>query len=138
MAMTISTTHASESPRLAVPIRYLDVLVIVVATAPALVLGAPAFGFLVGAGGWLLQRGLQVVDRRLTARIDDSLQRAGYRLFESFGRIFFLAGAIVLAAAAGNHKDGLAAAVVIMVAYSCAFLVRMVSGPPPEQLGASR
>jgi hypothetical protein len=130
--MTISTIHASASPRFAVSFRYLDVLVIAVATAPALVLGAPAFGFLVGAGGWLLQRALQMVDRRLTARIDDSLQRAGYRLFESFGRIFLLAGAIVLAAAAGSHKDGLTAALVIMGAYSCAFVVRLISGPPPE------
>ena len=138
MAMTITTTHAPDPLRLSAPFRYLDVLVIVVATAPALVLGAPAFGFLVGAGGWLLQRALQIVDRRLTARIDDSLQRAGYRLFESFGRIFFLAGAIILAGAAGGHSDGLAAAVVIMAAYSCAFLVRLVSGPPPEQLEASR
>jgi len=81
--MTVSTTHAPDPLRLSAPFRYLDVLVIVVATAPALVLGAPAFGFLVGAGGWLLQRALQIVDRRLTARIDDSLQRAGYRLFES-------------------------------------------------------
>jgi hypothetical protein len=130
--MTVSTTHAPDTSRFAAPLRYLDVVVIVVATAPALVLGAPAFGFLVGAGGWLLQRALQAYDRRLTARIDDSLQRAGYRLFESFGRIFLLAGAIVLAAAAGNHKDGLTAALVIMGAYSCAFVVRLISGPPPE------
>ena len=64
----------------------------------ALILGAPAFGVIVGAAGWILQRSLQVIDRRLTARIEDSLRRAGVRSVEAFGRIWLLAGAIIVAA----------------------------------------
>ena len=40
------------------------------------------------------------------------------RLFESFGRIWLLAGAIIIAGVAGGRKDGLTAAIVIVGAYS--------------------
>src|ERR1700733_12305363 len=34
----------------------LDLIVLAIATAPALLLGAPALGYLVGAGAWCAQR----------------------------------------------------------------------------------
>jgi hypothetical protein len=111
-------------------LRYLDVVVVLVATAPALILGAPAFGYIIGAGAWLLQRALQITDMRLTARIQAQTQRAGWRLFEAFGRIWLLAGAIVIAAAVGQRKDGLTATLVIFASYSIAFLIRLIGGPP--------
>jgi hypothetical protein len=124
----------AHSPERVTPIalRYLDVIVVVVGAIPALLLGAPAVGYIIGACGWLLQRALQQVDRRMTSRIDDSLRRAGVRTFESFGRIWLLAAAIVIAAVAGGRKDGLTAAIVILVAYSVAFSLRLVSGRPTE------
>ncbi len=70
-------------------------------------------GMHVGALGWILQRGVQLIDRRLTAGIEDSLRRAGIRSAEGFGRIWLLAGAIIVAAVAGGRKDGLAAAIII-------------------------
>ncbi len=76
---------------------------------------------------------MQLIDRRLTARIEDSLRRAGVRSAEGFGRIWLLAGAIIVAAVAGGRKDGLAAAIIICAAYSVAFVIRLMSGPPPER-----
>ncbi len=113
--------------------KFLDVPLVVIGAIIALVLGAPALGVVVGAAGWILQRALQVTDRRLTSRIEDSLQRAGVRSAEAFGRIWLLAGAIVVAALAGGRKDGLAAAILILAAYSVAFAIRIVNGPPPER-----
>jgi hypothetical protein len=113
-------------------LKYLDVVCVLVAAAPALLLGAPAFGFIMGGGAWLLQRALQANDRRLTARIQADTQRAGWRLFEAFGRIWLLAGAIVIAGVVGQRRDGLAAALTIFAAYSVAFVIRLFSGPPQE------
>lgn len=114
--------------------KFLDVPFVVIGAVIALILGAPALGVIVGAAGWLLQRGLQVIDRRFTARVEDSLRRAGIRSAEAFGRIWLLAGAIVVAALAGGRKDGLAAAILIFAAYSVAFGQRIVNGPPgPER-----
>ncbi len=112
---------------------YADVIVVVVGAVVALLLGAPTLGCVVGALGWILQRVVQVVDRRLTARVEDSLRRAGYRSAEAFGRIWLLAGAIILAAVVGGRKDGLAAAITIFAGYSVAFVIRVMSGPPPER-----
>lgn len=105
--------------------RNLDVAAVVLAALPALLLGAPALGYLVGAGAWVLQSVLAHVDRRWIERMP-----FGAALFEAFGRIWLLAGAIVIAGVAGGRADGLTAAVTIFVAYSIAFAVRILSGRP--------
>jgi hypothetical protein len=122
------TAQAASSPRHISALRYLDVAVIVVGALPALLLGAPAFGYVVGAVGWIVQRVAQNVDRRLTARVDDPVRRAGVNLFESFGRIWLLAAAIIIAAVAGQRADGLTSALVIFAAYSIAFTMRLIDG----------
>ncbi len=119
------------APRSTTVLRFLDVVVVLVAAIPALALGAPAFGYVMGAGGWIVARAIQLNERRLTARIADPTRAVGVRLFAAFGRTFLLAAAIIIAAVAGSRKDGLTAALVIFVAYSVAFVIRLMSGPPP-------
>jgi hypothetical protein len=132
--MTTLYQNAHSPERVAINTRkYLDLVVVAIATIPALALGAPVFGFLVGAVAWFAQRALQAFDLRQTAKIDESVRRAGIRTFEAFGRIWLMAGAIVLADVAGTRRDGLTAALVICAAYSVAFVVRLMSGPPPER-----
>jgi hypothetical protein len=132
--MTTLYQNAHSPERVTVnALQYLDVPVVVIGAIVAVLLGAPALGCTVGALGWILQRAMQLIDRRLTARIDDSLRRAGVRSAEGFGRIWLLAGAIIVAALAGGRKDGLAAAIIICAAYSVALLIRLMSGPPPER-----
>lgn len=111
-------------------VRYLDVVLVVLATAPALALGVPVAGYLVGAGAWILQRVLAEVDRRWVGRAAEPRTQLGINLFEAFGRIWLLAGAIVAAGVIGARADGLAAAVTIFAAYTVAFAIRVLSGPP--------
>jgi hypothetical protein len=110
--------------------RYIDVLLVLVALAPALALGAPAFGLLVGAGGWLAQRALAVLDHRFIVKVAEPGSRLGPNFLDAFGRIWLLAGAIVAAGAIGERSDGLAAALLIFGAYSVAFAVRLTRGRP--------
>jgi hypothetical protein len=116
--------------------RYLDVAAVLVAAAPALALGAPVLGYAVGAGAWLAQRLLQKLDRRWTRAYLEPHRAVAVNLFERFGRIWLLAGAIVVAGVVGGRADGLTAAVVIFGAYSIAFVTRLLSGPPPREDGA--
>jgi hypothetical protein len=109
---------------------YLDVLLVAVATPVALALGAPTLGVVVGAVAWLLQRLIAKADRRWIAAKREPRTQLGLNLFEAFGRIWLLAGAIVLAGVVGGRADGLCAAVVIFAAYSAAFAIRVLSGPP--------
>jgi hypothetical protein len=132
--MTTLYQNALSSERVAVnALQYFDVIFVVIGAIVALILGAPSLGVIIAALAWILQRVMQQVDRRLTARVDDSLRRAGVRTFEAFGRIWLLAGAIIVSAVVGNRKDGLAAAILIFAAYSVAFAMRVMSGPPPER-----
>jgi hypothetical protein len=109
-------------------LRYLDVVLVAVAAAPALALGAPVLGYALGAGTWVGQRVLAEADRRWLGKAAEP--HVGLNLFEAFGRIWLLAGAIVVAGVAGGRADGLAAALTIFVAYSVAFAVRLVEGRP--------
>jgi hypothetical protein len=105
-----------------------DLVVLPVGVALALALGAPVFGVLVGAGGWLLQRAAAVFDRRLIERVAEPGSRLGLNFADGFARIWVLAGAIVIAGAVGHRKDGLAAALLICASYSAAFAVRLARG----------
>jgi hypothetical protein len=58
--------------------------------------------------------------------------RLGLNFVDAFARIWLLAGAIVAAGVIGWRADGLSAALVILSAYSIAFMVRLASGRPPE------
>jgi hypothetical protein len=111
----------------------LDLLVVVALVVPALSLGAPTLGLLLGAGGWVLSRLVGVFDRRLIAKAKDPVKQAAAHLAEAFGRIWLLAGVIVVSALAGERSDGLTCSVVIFAAYSVAFVVRLVSGPPARR-----
>lgn len=113
--------------------RYLDVVLVVVSVVPALVLGAPALGYLFGSAGWVLQRVVAATDRRWTRKVTAPVKRLGIDLFEAFGRIWLLAGVIVAAALVGGHRDGLTSAVVIFCAYSVAFAVKVITRPDPPR-----
>ncbi len=120
--------HVGPS-RLGAVLRHLDLILVAVAVPVTLALGAPAVGIVVSAAAWMLQ---YVVARAATHWIarQGSNARFGLNLLDGFGRIWLLAGAIVLAAVIGGRSDGLAAALMIFGAYSVAFAVRVVSGRP--------
>ena len=111
-------------------VRYLDVIVVLLATPVVLALGAPVLGFLVGAGAWIVQRVLGELDRSFIGRAREPRTKLGLHLFEAFGRIWLLAGAIIAAGVIGGREDGLTAAITIFCAYSIAFVIRLLSGPP--------
>ena len=106
----------------------LDLILLMPGVVLALALGAPAFGVLVGAGAWLLQRVVAVADRRAIVRAAEPGSRLGLNFIDAFARIWLLAGGIIAAGAAGSRHDGLAAALVIFAGYSVAFAVRIARG----------
>lgn len=116
--------------RLPLGVRYLDLVLLIPATVAGLSLGAPLFGFLVGLLAWVGQRMLAQADRRWIRRAKAPRTQLGLNLFEAFGRIWLLAGAIVLAGVVGGRADGLTAALVIFGAYSVLFVLKLLAGPP--------
>jgi hypothetical protein len=119
-------------------LRYLDVIVVALATPVALGLGAPVTGYLIGAGAWIAQRVLGELDRGWIRRAHEPRTQLGLNLAEAFGRIWLLAGAIVAAGVIGGRADGLTAALTIFGAYSVAFGVKVIAGPPGGRPRAQR
>jgi hypothetical protein len=126
--LAVGVSAASGELSMKVP-RYLDVVLVLVAAVPALALGAPVAGYAIGAAGWILQRIVAETDRRLISRVTEPRKQLGYNLAEAFGRIWLMAGAIIVGGVIAR-QDGLTAALVILGAYSIALLMRVVSGPP--------
>jgi hypothetical protein len=114
-------------------LHYVDVAVVVLAMAPAVACGVPVLGYAIAAGGWIVQRVVAETDRRWIRKVAEPRKQLGVSLFEAFGRIWLLAGVIIIAAVAGGRADGLTAALVIFGAYSVAFVIRVLSGPPPRR-----
>jgi hypothetical protein len=114
-------------------VRYLDVVLLALAAAPVLALGAPLLGYAVGAGAWVAQRVLAQLDRGWIRRTREPRTQLGMNLFEAFGRIWLLAGAIVAAGVIGGRADGLTAALTIFGAYTVAFAVKVITGPPDRR-----
>jgi len=115
-----------------VVLRYLDVALVVLAAVPALVLGAPAVCYAIGAGGYVLQRVIAANDRRWVSKAGTPQHQFAMELFARFGRIWLMAGAII-AAGLIARANGLTAALVIFGAYSVAFVIRVSSGPPQRR-----
>jgi len=113
------------------PLRYIDLVLIAIGAAISIPLGAPAVGYAIGAGTWLLQRVVQELDKLWIARVTAPVAHLGYSLFEVFGRIWLLAGGIIAATVIGHRAYGLTAALIILCAYTVTFVLRVTGGPPP-------
>jgi hypothetical protein len=120
--------HGAFHARGVVVLRNLDVALVLIVMIPAIALGAPALGYVIGAGGWILQRVIAATDQRWLRRVSEPVKQLGANLGEAFARIWLLAGAIILASVVGSREDALTAALVIFGAYSVAFVIRLMTG----------
>lgn len=100
-------------------LRYLDVG-LVLATAPFVAIaGLPMIGYLLGAGAWVLTRGLaELLDRRATAAGGDLRTRLGMHFAGMMTRVWLVVLAVVAARYAGDREDGIMAAVLVIAAFT--------------------
>lgn len=116
---------------------YIDVILVLIVAAPAIVLGAPALGYSVGGGAWILGRaGSTVIERRI-ARVEDIRRKLGLGLASSMGRVWMLAGAIIVVGITSTRANALTAALVIFGAFSLYF-VRAAFGHMTQRRSTTR
>jgi hypothetical protein len=102
------------------PPKYVDLVVLATALAVFLLGGLPMLGYAVGAGAWLLQRGVQA----LAVRRADAELAAGNRqramatiAVSTLGRVGLMATAVLLAGLA-EREAGLASALLVLVLFT--------------------
>jgi hypothetical protein len=109
-------------------LRYFDVVLIIVAAPVLLLIGVPALGYCVGAGAWILLRGVGVgVERYAGATVDQ--RTISVRLAYMLGRLLVLALAVIFVRRGGGQGDGLAALLVIVAAFTIQLMCSVATRP---------
>jgi hypothetical protein len=99
-------------------VRYLDIVVVILAAQILFLVGAPALGYGIGAGTWVLVRLVGVAVDERAKWINHFSEEVALRLSYRLVRVGLLAGATVLALEAGGKADGLTALLVFVVAFT--------------------
>jgi len=108
-------------------LRLIDIFLVAV-TAPVLaLLGAPALGILAGAGAWIAQRLGELGLARYAASKADVKTTIGLNLAGVFARAWLVALTILAVGLAGEREDGLAAAVLTLVAFTVYFVTSLMT-----------
>jgi hypothetical protein len=116
MHRPVSTRALRSSDPLA-PVRYLDVVVVVLAAPFVVLTGLPVLGYVVGALLWILSRLLEaVLDHR--ARRADVRASVGLRFASMLGRTWLIGLGILAVGLGADREDGFTAAIVCLVAYT--------------------
>jgi hypothetical protein len=116
-------------------LRYIDVVLLIVALPVFLLGGLPLLGYAAGAAAWLAQRAIQIWLTRKAAASDDPRTVVGITAGSMIGRAWLVA-LTIFAAGLKDNDAGLAAAVLVIVLFTAYFTVSMIlrpfDQPPPE------
>lgn len=98
-------------------VRYLDVVVIVLAAPFVVLLGAPTLGYVVGAAAWIVTRVLgDIVERYARGR--DVKAQVALNFGVLMGRVWIVGVAILVVGKTADRADGLMAALIALVAFT--------------------
>src|ERR671937_2359231 len=106
-------------------LRFFDVALVVFFAPLLLLAGAPALGYGLGAGGWIVSRiGVEVIERR--ARTADPRTGIGLHVAGMMGRAWVVGLAVVGAGVVGGRDDAVCAAAVAIVAFTVYFALSLI------------
>jgi hypothetical protein len=124
VSLSVSTAPEPRVPML----RYFDVVLVVVAAPILLLIGVAPVGYLVGAGAWIALRAVGLGVERTAIAVGPT-RAIGIRLGYMLGRLFGLALAVILARQGGTRDDGLAALIVIVIAFTIQLVTSAATRP---------
>ena len=111
-------------------LRYLDVVLIVLAAPILLLIGVSPTGYAVGGGSWIVLRLIGVgVERYAAGLKGDASREIGIRLGYLLARLFLLALAVILVRRDSGRGAGLTALVVIVVAFTVQLGISALTRP---------
>ena len=122
-----STTTVSTSDPLAF-VRYLDVVLVVLAAPFVLLLGGPMLGYTVGAVAWIFTRFAGVLVER-HARTRDIKAQIALNFGVLMGRVWIVGIAILVVGKTQSSEDGLTAALVALAAFTIYLATSLILRP---------
>jgi hypothetical protein len=118
-------THAQTTSDPMVVVRWLDLLVLVLALPVFVVAGFSLTGYATGAGVWLAQRALQVAVQRRAEASSEPRTIVGLTAGSMLVRGWLVALTILLVGL-GDNDAGLAAAVLVIVLFTIYFNASLI------------
>ncbi len=120
---------AAPAPEPTMPIlRFFDVVLVVVAAPIMLLIGIPAFGYLIGAGAWIGLRAVGLAADHMAESTHDASRQITIRMSFMLSRLFLLALAVILARRT-SQDDGLTALVVVGFAFTMSLATLAANRP---------
>ena len=126
--------HASHPGTTALPagfgfIRYLDVCLVIAGAPLVLLAGMPRLGYAVGAAGWIATRFAVEILKRRAWKAETLGARIALHLASILGRVWLIVVVILAARFGGSNADGIAAAVVVLAAFTVELAMSFVLRP---------
>ena len=110
-------------------VRYLDIVILILALPIFLAADLPMLGYAAAAGAWLVQRAIQIVLMRKAAAAEDPRTVVGITAGSMIGRGWLVALTIFAVGAAAGSKVGLSAAVLFIALFTVYFSMQMILRP---------
>ena len=107
------------------PVRYLDIVLLVLAAPIVILMGGPVLGYAVGAGVWIVQR---IAEAWLDAagHRTDAKTAVGLKFCSMVGRTWLVGLTILAVGLAGDREDGLTAAILLLAAFTLYFVTSLL------------
>jgi hypothetical protein len=109
------------------PLRWLDVILVVLAAPFAIVLGAAPLGYAVGAAAWIVNRVIGAAVERKAAAATDVRKTVGLNLGALIARSWLVGLTILAVGLLGDREDGLTAAILVLAAFTIYFATSLLS-----------
>jgi disulfide bond formation protein DsbB len=110
-------------------VRYLDIVVVLLAAPFVVLLGAPVLGYAVGAAAWILQRFAGIAIERRAARSEDYKTALGLNMASLVLRAWLIGLTILAVGLIADREDGLTAGITVLVAFTVYFATSLIIRP---------
>jgi hypothetical protein len=127
--MSNQLSHAMRRSDPLIVLRYLDVVLVVLAAPFVVAFGLPVLGYVVGAVVWIVQR---LVSARVEAYLrqeSDIRRQVGIGLSMSLLRAFVVGLSILAVGLIGARADGAMAAILVLAAFTVYFVSALLIRP---------
>ena len=110
-------------------VRYLDIVVVLLAAPFVILLGAPVLGYVVAASAWIVQRVAALTIERRAERSGDIKTAVGLNMASLVLRAWLIGLTILAVGLIADREDGLTAGVTVLVAFTVYFATSLIIRP---------
>ena len=120
---------AGRGSDLLIVVRYLDVVILVLAAPFVVLLGAPVLGYAVATAAWIVQRVAAAAIEGAAARRKDYKAVLGLTMTSLVIRAWLIGLTILAVGLLAEREDGLTAGITVLVAFTVYFATALILRP---------